>query len=205
MLIDTIKAQSNALVLGQITQAQIDAGRASWAQLVADAVLIQPQQGISTAVYIGSDINTKGNWSGVYGSLGKEIIGDSRSFPAYAVISASGKGDYTWAPSPTDSRALKRVTTGRVAACWFGGTFSVDVNLTDGVARKVSLYCLDWDGQRAMRVDVLDAATLAVLDTRTVSAFQGGAYLSWTVEGHVVFKLTSTGGANAVLSGVFLD
>jgi hypothetical protein len=36
MLLDTIKAQANALVLGQVTQAQIDAGRASWAQLVPD-------------------------------------------------------------------------------------------------------------------------------------------------------------------------
>jgi hypothetical protein len=37
MLIDNIKAAGNALVLNSVTQAQIDAGKALWAQLVADA------------------------------------------------------------------------------------------------------------------------------------------------------------------------
>lgn len=39
MLIDTIKADANALVLGQITQAQVDKIRADVAQLVADAAV----------------------------------------------------------------------------------------------------------------------------------------------------------------------
>lgn len=43
MLIDNIKAAGNALALGQITQAQIDAGKALWAQLVPDAgAVVQP-------------------------------------------------------------------------------------------------------------------------------------------------------------------
>lgn len=37
MLIYNIKAAGNALVLNSVTQAQIDAGKALWAQLVADA------------------------------------------------------------------------------------------------------------------------------------------------------------------------
>ena len=80
----------------------------------------------------------------------------------------------------------------------------MDVNLTDGQTHRVSLYFLDWDrGGRAERVDVIDPATGAVLDSRAVSAFSGGTYLSWDVSGHVAFRITRTAGPNAVLSGIF--
>ena len=52
-------------------------------------------------------------------------------------------------------------------------------------------------------MEALDAATGAVLDTRTVSGFQGGTYLSWTLTGNVRFRITNAGGSNAVLGGVF--
>jgi hypothetical protein len=80
----------------------------------------------------------------------------------------------------------------------------VDVNLTDGQAHKVTLYLLDWDSTaRGERVEVLDAVTGAVLDSRDVSGFNGGLYLSYSVTGHVVFRFTQLAGANAVLSGLF--
>src|SRR5207248_2422365 len=129
------------------------------------------------------------------------------SLPAYAGVSASGKSDWAWAASTTDVRALQKPgAADRLAACWFAGnSFSVDVNLTDGQAHKVSLYLLDWDTTaRAEAVDVLDAATGAVLDSRSAGGFHGGQYLSWDVSGHVLFRITRTAGANAVLSGLFL-
>jgi hypothetical protein len=71
----------------------------------------------------------------------------------------------------------------------------------------VSLYLLDWngDGTRSQRIEVIDATTGAILDTRNASAFQSGLYLSWRVAGPVRFRITSTGASNAVLSGIFLD
>ena len=79
------------------------------------------------------------------------------------------------------------------------------MNLTDGNSfHSVALYFLDWDNAgRSERVDVLDASSNAVLDTRTISAFQGGQYLLWNLAGHVTFQITLTGGPNAVLSGLF--
>ena len=64
---------------------------------------------------------------------------------------------------------------------------------------------VDWDGAmtRAERIDVVDAATGAVLDSRAVSGFSGGKYLVWTVKGHVRIQVVRTGGANAVVSAVF--
>ena len=44
----------------------------------------------------------------------------------------------------------------------------------------MSLYALDWDARgRTERVDVVDPATSAVLDTRTVTGFSGGEHWIW--------------------------
>ena len=110
--------------------------------------------------------------------------------------------------STTDERALQRPSeSDRRAACWYSdAAFVVDVDITDGRSHQVALYALDWDlWGRSQQVDVLDAASGAVLDTRTITAFDGGRYLVWTVSGHVAFRVTNTGSPNAVLSGVFFD
>ena len=82
----------------------------------------------------------------------------------------------------------------------------VDVNIIDGQSHKVSIYGVDWDSTtRAERIDVLNASTGAVLDGRNLGGFNGGAYLTWTVRGHVQLSVTLTGGVNAVVSGLFFD
>ena len=84
--------------------------------------------------------------------------------------------------------------------------FTIDVNLTDGRTHSVALYLLDWDQlARTLRVDVLDAATGAVLDTREASGFQNGRYLVWSLTGHITLRVTNTGPQNAVVSAVFVD
>lgn len=114
---------------------------------------------------------------------------------------------YTRAASTQDRIAPQRPgAADRVAATWYSGTsFTVDVNLTDGRAHRVSAYAMDWDGggSRSQRVEVLDAATGAVVDGRTLSSFSGGSYLSWTLSGHVQLRFTRLAGVNAVLSGLF--
>src|SRR5262249_55981396 len=116
--------------------------------------------------------------------------------------------NYTWIGSTTDPRALQNPSTGTgLAACWYSdGTFTIDVNSTDGHAHQVALYALDWDsyGPRQEQIKVLDAGTGTVLDSRTVSNFSGGQYLVWNVSGHVQFQVTNlVGGSNAVISGLF--
>jgi hypothetical protein len=87
-----------------------------------------------------------------------------------------------------------------------GATDRINVNLTDGQTQGVSLYGLDWDSTtRSETVQVVDATTGMVLDTQTLSSFHNGIYLSWNISGHVVFRFTKTGGANAFASGLFLD
>jgi hypothetical protein len=82
----------------------------------------------------------------------------------------------------------------------------MNVNLADGNTHKIALYLLDWDStSRSETISILDAASNAVLDTETFSGFHTGQYASWFVTGHVLIQVTRTGGANAVVSGIFFD
>jgi hypothetical protein len=89
------------------------------------------------------------------------------------------------------------------AATSDGGTFEPDLNLTDGQPHQVALDAVDFDS--GSRIERIDAATHAVLDTRTPTAFGTGHYVVWTIRGHVIFRVTRTAGVNAVLSGIFID
>jgi hypothetical protein len=160
----------------------------------------------AAASFAGSNATTQGSWVGAFGADGYQVVGAAAALPAYAQVTPSGNSSYTWAASTQDTRALQKPgATDRIAATWYAATsFTVDVNLADGQSHRVSLYLVDWDGQgRAERVDVVDPATGAVLDSRTISNFAGGQYLSWTVTGRVTLRVTATAGPNAVLSGIF--
>ncbi|HET6384205.1 MAG TPA: fibronectin type III domain-containing protein, partial [Armatimonadota bacterium] len=161
--------------------------------------------------FMGTDTTTQGSWKGVYGADGYDVFEDSASLPGYATLAPSStKRDYTWNSAPTDVRALARGTaTGRIAACWYNpSSFSMDLNLTDGQTHRVAFYFLDWEPEgRTETIQILDAATGAVLDSENVSSFYRGKYLVWNLSGHVMVSVTNAGASalNTVCSGVFFD
>jgi len=165
----------------------------------------------AAAVFASMDTTTQGSWKGVYGADGEAIVNDSANYPAYAQVNVSGASSYSWSSSTTDVRALqKAAATDRIASTWYSPTnFSFDVNLTDGNSHEVGLYLLDWDNTgRVERIDVLNAAGGAVLDTRTASAFSNGVWFLWNLTGHVTIRVTLTGGISgttAVASGIFFN
>ncbi len=166
----------------------------------------------TSATFVQTDTTTQGNWKGVYGSDGYNVINDAVSYPSYAQVSVSGQSASTWAASTTDARALRKAasSTDRLAACWYQFTnFTVDVNLTDGNTHQVAVYSLDWDGNnvRQERIEILDAGTNGILDTRDVTSYSGGKYSVWSLRGHVKIKVShlSPAGSNAVISGLFFD
>ena len=168
-----------------------------------------PSQVVSlpgSATYRATDTTTQGNWTGVYGADGYWDFTGPSALPAYAAVSSSGQQTYTWAASTTDPRALQTAagSSSRLEACFYSPTsFTLDVNLTDGQSHQVALYMADYDTTaRSQTVQVTDAATGAVLDTRSVSNFNGGEWLVWNITGHVKITLTCTGGYNAVASGI---
>ncbi|HEY6243956.1 MAG TPA: hypothetical protein VIX17_08425, partial [Pyrinomonadaceae bacterium] len=133
---------------------------------------------------------------------------DATSYPSYAQVTVTNQSNYTWAGSTSDTRALqKAASSDRLAATWYStGFFDIDINLTDGLTHQVAIYCVDWDSTtRSQRVDVFDAVSNALLDTRNVSGFSNGQYLLWNISGHVKLRVTNTSGANAVVSGLFFQ
>lgn len=164
----------------------------------------------ATAHFVKTDATTQGNWRGVYGTDGSNVIDNSASYPSYAVATPAGETSKTWAGSTNDPRALQKLTnaTERIAAAWLSNSnFSLDLNLVDGNSHQVALYCLDWNSLgRRETIEILDATSGTILDSRSVASFaQTPRYLIWTLSGHVSIKVTRTGGSNAALSGIFFD
>ncbi len=164
----------------------------------------------SSATLIKTDTTTEGTWIGTYGTQGYDIVGRPSDLPSHDTITPSGQSTLVWTHSIDDPRALQFPHgSHRIAEAWYSATsFQVDVNLADGQSHDLELYFLDWDSNsRAEQVQVTDYVTGAVLSTQTVSSFHSGTYLDYLVggTGHIVITITRTAGANAVLSGLFLD
>lgn len=163
----------------------------------------------NSATYVQTDSTTQGNWIGVYGAQGYKLSQEASSLPTWAQVTLTGQSDATWASSTTDARALTKPgnTSDRIAGTWYTfNSYDISFNFTDGQSHKIALYCLDWDtdNTRSQKLEVLDGATNAVLDTRTLNAFKGGEYVVWQVSGNVKVRVTNLG-PNAVVSGIFID
>jgi len=160
----------------------------------------------TAAAFVGSDTTTQGSWKGKYGSDGYNVINDAVSYPGYARVTPSGPLSYTWAATTTDLRGLQKAasTTDRLAATWYNDTFAIDLTLTDGLTHRVALYVVDWDStSRVETIEIRDAVTTALLNTQSVTGFNGGRYLVWNLTGHVTLKIVKTAGVNAIVSGLF--
>ncbi|HTR39659.1 MAG TPA: hypothetical protein VMH80_27485 [Bryobacteraceae bacterium] len=154
------------------------------------------------------DTTTQGNWKGTYNYNNVTIVGDAASNASYTTPVPSQDIYKLWSSTTTDVRAPERVTSNaRIAASWFSTSpFYVDINFTDQSVHQVAIYTLDWSSVGGGEtIEVLDANTNAVLDTRTLSAFNLGVYVVWNVTGHVKLQLSPSGRANAAISGVFLN
>ena len=184
-----------------VTDAQGDMATASTSVVVTPAVA-SASQGDSP------DTGTEGQWIGIYGTQGYDVIGGPSSLPGYATVTPSGQATDTWAASTNSPQALQ-VCAGPfgVGACWYSSTsFTVNVNLTDGQSHNLAVYALDYSNSaRQEEIQIISVATGAVLDEKIISSFADGVYLQWTVTGDVDIEVTRLAGPNAVLSGLFFD
>jgi len=161
-----------------------------------------------TASFEALDTSTQGNWQGVYGADGYNVINNAVAYPSYVTVTPTGETPFTWASSTTDVRALSKAgsSTDRIAATWFNTTsFLIDMVFNDGLQHQLALYCLDWDSTaRAETIDILDANGV-LLSTQNVSNFHNGQYLVWQLSGHVQVTVTKLSGGNGVISGLFFE
>jgi hypothetical protein len=160
----------------------------------------------TTASFVKADRTTRGNWIGAYGADGYTLVGDQTLKPSYANVIPSGNQFFVWAASTADSRGLQKPLnpSDRLADTWFSwGSMIIDPSITDQAQHQVALYCVDWDTVfRAQTIDVLDQNG-KVLDTQSLTGFNGGVYMVWNVTGKVRFRLNLTGGLNTLVSGIF--
>jgi hypothetical protein len=163
----------------------------------------------ASARFLGVDTTVHGAWKSRYGAGGYAIAGDGRRTSAIAeIVIPGGKQSWKWIDEIEDIRALQKESGGkRIAAAWFGWEpLTIGVKLTDSKTHQLAVYLIDWDAvKRNESIEVLDGISGQLLDSREISDFSQGQYLTWTVTGHVVLKIGALSSTTAVISGVFID
>ena len=156
----------------------------------------------------------KGKWIGAYGKAGYNVIGNVTKYPVWVTVKEGGHASWTWAASSLLKKALQKADTpgDNIASRWYtnayyGDTINIEVGVNDNQTHSVALYFLDWDtaNYREQKVEIYDAATGDLLDTRTAAAFSDGKYFVWNLRGRVRIAITRTVGSGAVVSGLFFD
>jgi hypothetical protein len=176
-----------------------------------------------TATWLSSDVTTQGAWIGKYGSNGYSLANAGQSFPIPATLTVQNALTYTWESNPVqpDAKDLQTDAQGHeIAAAWYStGSFSFDLNLADGASHQIALYVMDWDTKGRNETIQITDVNNNVLDTRVIpdasgdathtntssANFANGAYIIWTMKGHVTIKVTANAAPNAVVSGLFID
>lgn len=183
-----------------------------------------------SAVFVGSDLTTSGNWGGIYGNDGYVLCNynangsDKQRLPSYisGVSYYKVKGNNlplnrVWDSNTTDSRALAPdLANGfpRKATCLYAAdadqiayTFTTSIAVKAKGNYSVSLYFLDWDKKgRKIAVEMFDAATNNLIaPVKIVENCNGGAYLTYTYNTSVKFRINVVHGQDPVLSGIFFD
>ncbi|MEI8235226.1 MAG: sugar-binding domain-containing protein [Verrucomicrobiota bacterium] len=166
----------------------------------------------TTAVFVGEDATTKGDWRGKYGKAGFLLAGKKPNFPVESQIDLGEQNISQWVSvkESTEPRALALEDGKRIIGYWRSwqmGNLCLPLNLGE-TPRQVSLYFL-WDGKekRELAVRLRSARDGRLLDQRAVEGFQEGKYLTWKVQGSVLVEIEPQApvGKEAVLSGLFVD
>ena len=181
---------------------------------------------VAAVEFVGMDDHLQGDWKGQFGTDGYELIGKEAKLPPYASVSWGVRGEagvvratwqalqgspiWTWQPQTSDKRALAYsadtpTAEDRIAACRYGDavTFTIDVGNS---LHRMTTYFVDWDqqGTRQQTVEIRSGSG-AILDTRSLTAFHTGRYITWRIRGRVQVEIRKIQGRNAVISGIFFD
>jgi len=160
--------------------------------------------------FVRADTGTQGSWAGVYGSDGYSLFNEGGIATPYAQSTLAGGQFWNSSWNTPDVRALQNSATdsGRAVSGYGSttGSFSINLNLTDGQTHQVAIYLLDWfNGGLSETVTVSDTVSGRELNTQTVSNFGSGTWLVWTLSGNVTISITSAPGQWIVASGLFFD
>ncbi|MBD3182754.1 hypothetical protein GF312_10705 [Candidatus Poribacteria bacterium] len=163
--------------------------------------------------FIGEDKDTKGNWPELYGKNGAIVFAplDIEDLKDINVFDDGGNQRWDWANPTQDERGLiyPDDPDQRAGSCMFNNPVGVVTIETDLKNYQVAVYVVDWDS--SVRVQDMVGFQEDPPDDPDVTVenpdFHEGIYYIWEVTGGGPFSLqiTHKGGANWVISGLFLD
>jgi hypothetical protein len=153
----------------------------------------RPRPPSGRAVFLGVDERTQGDWKGIYGDDGYDIIGAAARIPDYATLTYNNSSVAVWTADTGDPRALQQPgrAANRIAARReFECQSSIDVSL-NGSPREVDVCLIDWDHtNRNVVIDVVDADSQRVLASACVSNFEQPKYVRFRLEGRVRLRIS---------------
>lgn len=206
---------SPAFIDTTITAGATGTYRVTSVNVVGEGPYSDPATGhslIAAAAFVTIDTTTQGTWKGVYGALGNYIFGNTNNLPLF--FNKDGIEQRLLNPGSTDVRGLTSVgvgvTTRELQRAYNQGPsgfvdLHLDLNVSDGATHQVALYCVAWNSSGSTQtMTVKNATTGAVLDTRSLSAFDQGSWVVYNISGHVTITATPLGGVVGEVDGVFL-
>jgi hypothetical protein len=167
----------------------------------------------ATPPTVASSSAPQGNWVGTYGGSGYALAAwnggssDLTSLPD-ATLSLIEGSRYLWSSSTTDVRALESPNQStREAGCWYASSqLELQLSFSAAYSGNLELYALDWD--TTSRQEVVGVTDASGTQTADLTSFNAGAWMVFPISvasgGTVTITVQLTGGANAVLSGIFL-
>ena len=156
----------------------------------------------------------QGNWVGSYGGSGYALAAwngcsDATYLPD-ATLSLVKGVLYRWNNSTTDVRALESDDQStRRATCWYASSqLELQLSFSSAYSGNLELYALDWDSTARTETISVNGGSPGVEAVSLTSSFNAGAWMVFPISvssgGTVTITVQLTGGASAVLSGIFL-
>ena len=156
----------------------------------------------------------QGNWVGSYGGSGYALAAWNGSSDATylpdATLSLVEGNRYQWNSSTTDVRALESDDQStREATCWYASSqLELQLSFSSSYSGNLELYALDWDSLSRSESISVNGGSPGVEAVALTAPFTAGAWMVFPIVvasgGTVTITVQLTGGANVVLSGIFL-
>ena len=164
--------------------------------------------------YVGEDTETLGNWPDKYGKNGVVVFQPSEDREDLKdIVEVIDNGQrWDWANPTQEERGLiyPDDPKKRLGSCMYNNPVGIVTLETKLKSYQVAIHAIDWDS--AVRVEDLvgyQGAKAPQDPDVTVQNpdFHNGVYYIWNVTGNEPFTLqiTHKGGANWVISGLFVD
>lgn len=183
--------------------------------LLLVAVMVVSAYSLASAAvdYVGADADTQGDWVGTYGNNGVIIFAaeDMEDLKDITSFDDGGNSRWDW-ENPTEDVRGALYPDGsdqRTGSCMYNnpeGILTVETSLSE---YQVAVLALDWDSTaRIMGLTGYQGDAPADADVIVENPeFNAGMYHIWHVTGSDPFtlRITHEGGANWVLTGIFVD